>query len=196
MSIIETTRESTRTTLAEREATKSKWRQAADARREARNRRAAEPHYVDMLEGLSALAGRQPSILQLGPPSPIAESLEVGGIGPEVREAMGFKAQKTAIVREAVPPARGLQAAWDVVTSRTTFTLGTSGRPAVPTSHLSFEIKQLVEVLGPDLIAAILNAKGLPRCDLAHKGEAPVAFTIVAPFRTPICEEHLNGAAT
>ena len=195
MSTIETSHPGTGTTRAEREATLSRTRRVYAAKREARIAWEAEPHYIDMLELLPALAGRQASIIPLGPPSPLAEAYEVGDISPEVRESMGFTSRKTAIVREPVARVRGVLGAWDHLTrvKGIKFGLSASGRLALPGSNIDGPERQVIEALGPELIEDLLNAKGLGDCELDDCGDE--AWSIVWPNRLRLALKHLDPRA-
>ena len=161
-----------------------------EARSAAAHELAAVPHYIDLLAGLPALAGRQASITPLGPTPRFAEALGVGGLSPEIYEEAGLKPRKgEALVVEEVPPSRGIQGAWEhlqaqgVVVPRTK-----SGKPAIPASTLAYGDKQVVEALGHDVIVALRDGTELV-CDL--DGCEEPAFTVCWPNRLLVCEPHL-----
>ncbi len=155
-----------------------------DARQAEEKKRANEPHYVDMLAGLEALKGKEPSITPLSPELP----------GEKVFGATLRERRTPLLVQEPESPRRGIEGAWDYLTATRGIKFATTkdGRLDVRTSNLAFADREVIEALGEDVIVAILNA-AFPRCGKAHRGEAPMAYTIAAPFRLPLCEQHLKG---
>lgn len=150
--------------------------EAHNAKAAERAARASAPHRIDVAELLPQL--------DRVPEQPIA----VGTSGDVLRDVMA-KSPKLIVTggRDAV---RGVEAiaAW-LAGHQVQLNATPTGQLDVRAKGISRELREVLDVFG-SLLAAHIAGRPVP-CALAHKSEAPAAYSLAIPA-TPVCREHLE----